>query len=163
MLTTVHIGYYDGMTTVQFTQVQARKILNLSEETMRHWRKALPPLAQRPRRTPLSHGDLVALAAIRQLVHGYAMNVSALVPVAEAIFTSCNSKPWPALASCRLQIEGSRADLKPLKSTPTLKARAVILIPLAPLIDELGQGLLGVEQDQSELRFPPTLQSGGRR
>lgn len=130
---------------------------------MRHWRKVLPPLAKRPRRTPLSHGDLVALAAIRQLVRGYAMNVSALAPAAEAIFTSCNNRPWPALVACRLQIDGPRAELKPLKSTPTLKTGAVILIPLAPLIDDLGQGLLGAEQDQSELRFPPTLQSGGRQ
>lgn len=150
------------MAGVQFTQAQARKVLDLPEETVRHWRKVLPPLAQRPRRTPLSHGDLVALAAIRELVRKYRMNVSALAPVAEAIFTCCNSRPWPALATCRLQIDGLRAELRPVKSVPALKSGTVILIPLAPLIDELGQGLLGAERDQSDLRFPLTVQAGGK-
>lgn len=148
------------MTGVQFTQSQARKVLDLPEETIRHWRKVLPPLAQRPRRTPFSHGDLVALAAIRQLVRGYGMNVSALVPVAEAIFTSCNSKPWLALGSRRLQIEGTQAYLRPLMSPPALKSETTILIPLGPLIDELGRELLGAEPNQSALRFALTLQAG---
>ena len=157
------IGYQADMAVVRFTQVQAREILNLPEETVRHWRKVLPPLAKRPRRTPLSHGDLVALAAIHQVVQGFAIRVSALVAVADDIFGFCNSRSWPALAACYLEIAESHAALKSIGSTPALKAGAVILIPLAPLIDELGQGLLGVGQDQSELRFPPTLQHGGKR
>ncbi len=150
------------MAAVRFTQVQAREILDLPEETVRHWRRILSPLAKRPRRTPLSHGDLVALAAVRQVVQGYAMRVSALAPVAEEIFGFCNSKSWPALRACYLQIMGSSVELKSVKSAPVLEGGAVILIPLAPIIDELGLGLLGGEHDQSELRFPPTLQYGGK-
>jgi len=163
LLTTVDIGQWTSMAGVQFTQAQARKVLDLPEETVRHWRKVLPPLAQRPRRTPLSHGDLVALAVIRLLVRSYGMNVSALAPIADGIFACCDSRPWPALTNCRLQIDGVRAELRPLKSVPTLKSGAVILIPLAPLIDELGQGLLGAERDQTDLRFPLTLQAGGKQ
>lgn len=141
---------------VSFTQAQVRKVLNIPPETMRHWRKVLPPLAVRPRRATFSHGDIVALAAVRELVRSTGVNSSALAPCAGSIFALCNEKPWHALAQYRLQIEGAVAELVPVRSVPTLKRAPVVMLPLSPLIEELGQGLLGNEAIQPELKFPLT-------
>jgi hypothetical protein len=149
--------------SVEFTQSQVRKVVSIPPETMRHWRKVLPPLAKRPRRTPFSHGDIVALAVVRELVRSAGIGSSALAACAESIFALCNGKPWHALAQCRLQIEGATAELAPVRSAPMLKRGPVVMLPLSPLIEELGRGLLGGERKQSELRFPPTVLRKQRR
>ena len=147
---------YPFLMPVRFTQNQVRKAVNLPPETMRHWRKVLPPLMSRPRRAPFSHGDVVALAAIRELVRGLGVNSSSLAPCAASIFRLCNDKPWHALAQSRLQIEGAAAQLVPLRSTPTLKRSPVVMLPLGPLIEGLSQGLSTRELEQPELKFPLT-------
>src|SRR6266849_7762814 len=90
---------------VTFTQAQVLKVLDLSPEAVRHWRRVLPALARRPRRAAFSHGDLVAMAVISELVGRAGIHVSALGPVSESIFRNCNRKPWLALTRSRIQIE----------------------------------------------------------
>jgi hypothetical protein len=145
------------------TQVQVRKVLNLPTETMRHWRKVLPPLARRARRAPFSHGDLVALAAIRELVRSVGLNSSALAPCSGSIFSLCNEKPWPALAQCRLEIEGQTASLTHARASYGVRRKPVVLLPLGPLIEALGKDLPRREAAQAELRFPPTALRRQRR
>jgi hypothetical protein len=145
---------YSCRMPLRFTQAQVRKVLNLPPETMRHWRKVLPPLASRARRAPFSHGDIVALSAIRELVRSVGVNSSALAPCAASIFALCNDKPWHALAQCRLQIEGTAAQLIPLRSAPALKRHPLVMIPLSPLIEELSRDLSTRERAQPELKFP---------
>src|SRR5262249_18787662 len=128
----------------------------------RHWRKVLPPLA-RPRRARFSQGDLVALAAIRELVRGAGIAISAIVPCSTKIFSLCNDKSWPALAQFRLQIEGQSAQLVLVRSAPALKRSPVILLSLGPLIEELARKLSITLPAQSELRFPLTALRRQRR
>lgn len=146
-----------------FTQVQVRKVLDLLPETIRHWRKVLPPLSRRPRRVRFSQGDLVALAVVRELVRNLGLNSSALAPSATAIFSLCNEKPWPALAQCRLEIEGQTASLAHARSPEMARRNPVILVPLRPLVEGLSRELSVRETAQSELRFPPTALRRQRR
>lgn len=147
------------MIPVNFTQAQVRRVLDLSPETVRHWRRVLPALARRPRRAPFSHGDLVAMAVMGELVGRVGIKVSALAPVSEAIFNSCNRKPWLALAQSRIQIELGSAAIYPIKTAPPLKDGPVVTLPLGPLIDRLGRGLLGVARVQSQILFPLMTQA----
>jgi hypothetical protein len=144
---------------VNFTQAQVRKVLNLSPETVRHWRRVLPALARRPRRAAFSHGDLVAMAVVSELVGRVGIKVSALAPVSEAIFKSCNRKPWLALAQSRIQIELGFVAICPNRTAPSLKDGPFIAIPLGPLIDRLGRGLLGAARVPSQLLFPLLTQA----
>jgi hypothetical protein len=144
---------------VNFTQAQVRKFVNLSPETVRHWRRVLPALARRPKRATFSHGDLVAMAVISELVERLGIKVSALVPVSEDIFKTCNSKPWLALTQSRIQIEPSSVAICSIKTPPSLNDGPIITIPLGPLIESLGRGLLGTERAQSQLRFPLMTQA----
>ena len=49
---------------VRFSQIQVREILGLEPETVRHWRKCLPPLKAKPRRAAYGRADLLALAVV---------------------------------------------------------------------------------------------------
>jgi hypothetical protein len=147
----------------RLTQVQVRQVLNLPTETMRHWRKVLPPLARRVRRAPFSHGDLVALAAVRELVRNVGLSSSALAPTAAQIFSLCNEKSWPALAQYRLEIERQTASLAHAGASHGSRRNAVVILPLAPLIEALSKELPRTEAVQSELRFPPTALRRPRR
>jgi hypothetical protein len=149
--------------SVEFTQSQVRNVVRIPPETMRHWRKVLPPLARRARRASFSHGDIVALAVVRELVRNAGISSSALAACADSIFSICNGRPWHSLAQCRLQIERKTAELVPIRSAPVLKKNPVVMLPLGPLIEELGQDLLGGERKQSELMFPPTILRKQRR
>jgi hypothetical protein len=162
LLTTVY-GTMPVRMPASLTQVQVRKILNLPPETMRHWRKVLPPLARRARRAPFSYGDLVALAAIRELVRSVGMNSSALAPSAAAIFFLCNEKSWPALAQRRLEIGGRAATLAHARESHAGRRNPVVVLPLGPLIEALNKELPHADNPQSELRFPPTVQRRQRR
>ena len=55
------------------------------------------------------------MAVMGELVGRVGIKVSALAPVSEAIFNSCNRKPWLALAQSRIQIELGSAAIYPLR------------------------------------------------
>jgi hypothetical protein len=148
---------------ITFTQAQVREALGLPPETMRHWRKVLPPLASRTRRKPFTPGDMVALAAIRELVRSVGVNSSALAPCAASIFALCNERPWHSLTQYRLEIEGATAQLAPLRSPPSFKRSPLVIIPLSILIQELSRDLRPFELAQTELNFPLATVRRARR
>ena len=67
------------LTTIQFTQEQARTLTGVSVETIRHWRRAVPYLAGKPGKSArFTFGDVVGLAVTQELVDlgGRIANVS---------------------------------------------------------------------------------------
>jgi hypothetical protein len=149
--------------SVEFTQARVREILSIPTETMRHWRKVLPSLAERRRHAKLSAGDLLALAIIRELVRVAGINSSAIAPYAASIFAICNSRPWHALAQNRVQIEGELARLVPANSAAPVARGPVILIQLNHVVEQLVSRLGARSAEQIELSFPLSAVSGRRR
>jgi hypothetical protein len=148
---------------VRFSQAQARELLRLEPETIRHWRKCLAPLGAKPRRASYGRADLLALAVVREFVHGLGIPASSLTPLAVELFQLCGSRPWPYLSRCQIRFEDSHLALEHTDTGTSLARGAAVLIPLAPLIAHLGQALLGDDGEaQRELRFPLTAQPGGR-
>ncbi len=130
---------------------------------MRHWRRRLGPLGAKPRKAAYDRADLLALAVVRELVRGVGLAVSSLTPVADGIFDLCRSHSWPHLSRYRLRLEDSRLSLEQANSPIAAFNRSAVLVPLAPLVMQLGQALLGEDGEaQRELRFPLTVQPGGR-
>lgn len=151
------------MGDVRFSQIQVREILGLEPETVRHWRKCLPPLKAKPRRAAYGRADLLALAVVREFVHDLGIPVSSLTPLADDLFQLCGSRPWPYLSRCQLRLENSGLALEHADAPMSLARRPAVLVPLAPLVMRLGQALLGDDGEaQPELRFPLTAQRGGR-
>jgi hypothetical protein len=145
---------------VGLTQARVREILAIPPETMRHWRKVLPSLAQRPPHSKFSTGDLVALAVIRELVRAAGISSSAIAPYASALFAICNSHPWHSLARNRIQIVGDMARLVPAKSTAPIVNGPVISIQLSHVVEELVRRLGEGSAEQIELSFPLSAVSG---
>ncbi len=152
------------MGDVRFTQAQIRGLLGLEPETMRHWRQRLGPLGAKPRKAAYDRADLLALAVVRELVRGVGVTVSVLTPVADRIFDLCRSHSWPYLSRCRLRLESSCVSLEQADATAAAISNcSAVMVPLAPIIMQLGQALLGEDGEvQRELRFPLTVQPGKR-
>ena len=149
--------------SVEFTQAQVRKVLGLAPETFRHWRKVLPPLAKRARRQALTHGDILSLAAIQVLVREVGVSSSALSTHSEAIFEFCNSHPWPELARSRVQISKAGVELVSQRAPIPVGKLSILVLHLAPLVNDLSQKLLGKEAVQPELKFPLAAVRSQRR
>jgi hypothetical protein len=128
-------------------------------EMYRHWKRVLPPFADRRGYVPtFSIGDLVGARVIRCLTETFGVRAGHLTNLSVAIVRLCNETPWAKLANGDLLID-------PLDETCHLEkhegrntgVKPVILCPMAPLMSELGsalQQLLPVS-DQREFQFPP--------
>ena len=148
---------------VKFTQEQVREVLDLSPETIRHWRKVLPPLAERPRGQLLSYGDILALAAIKSFVHQMGVPSSSLGPPANDIFQICSKSAWPALAQCRLELSEGNAQLVESRASLRVSQNPILIVHLGPLIAKLSQQLFGGATLQPELKFPLAAVRSHRR
>jgi len=145
---------------LKLTPGQVRTILGLAPETYRHWRKALPPLAQRRGQGPsFTVGDLVAVAVVKGLVDACGLRVSALQDVSVRLFETCNRVGWTVLERSSLVIDVAGNSVSVTADSPAVSAVSpVLVIPCAPLMAQLRDKLLHGEalEAQQYLRFPPT-------
>ena len=151
----------DGGMAVHFTPGQLRDAAGLTQETYRHWKKALPPLYREAGHSPcFTAGDLLATAIVRLVVLDFGIRVGALAGLADALFYGCNERSWPALERSVLLIDLAREaiQLKPESSTLVFDDPAIV-VPLRQIIDRLRRALLAGDDDGQEvLRFPPVAQ-----
>ena len=152
---------------MKFTLGQVKEILPISQDTYRHWKTILPPLAARNGHTRcFMPGDLLALAVVRTLTEDVGIRVGNLQSTAIAIFDECNRNSWAGAERLALVVEPlrSRAATVSESQPPAMETTAIVL-PLRPIVSHLRARLaLGYEGPQQEpLRFPPTAVSAGRR
>jgi len=150
----------DRFVTVLYTPGQLRSAMAIAPETYRHWKKALGPLRRGRGHSPcFSSGDLIAVSVIRSLAVNMAVRVSALTPIADALFELCNASPWPVLERAKIVIDmaGQRLKLLPERAD-IVYDQPTIIIPLGPPIMLLREQLLAASDtmEQASLRFPLT-------
>ena len=129
--------------TVRYTRGQLRDAVGISQETYRHWKKALPPLRRGAGHGPkYSAGDLLAAAVVRILTADFAIRVGAVSVVAPALFETCNA-PWSLLERGTLIVDLSAGALQFTRESeaPTLQA-PVLIVPLQSSILDLRAALL---------------------
>ena len=146
--------------TVRYTPGQLRDAVGISQETYRHWKKALPPLGGGAGHGPrFSVGDLLAVVVVKILTNDFAIRVNAISAIARALFETCNAVPWPALERGKLLVDLAAGELQFIHTAePTRVPAPVLVIPLQPSIRRLRAALL-TEYDrgtQAALPFPPT-------
>ena len=146
---------------------QIREVLGLSQDTYRHWRKALPPLAGRNGYRPcFTTGDLFAMALVRALTEEAGVQIGALSRVAASLFDYCGHHPWTELERSTLVLELARVRVRFFAeaSLPQLDGVGII-VPCRPLMVDLRERLLMDNEDvgQGNLRFPPTVVLASRR
>lgn len=126
-------------------------------DTLRAWRSVSPFLAARKGHAPtFTAGDLVALAAISDLVGPFGVRIGAVAEQVEAILIACHDQSWLALADCAIVIEKDGGRLTRLDASRSAASGAAWVIPCRPLIAGLQATLHAAEAEvQGRLQFPP--------
>ncbi|WP_321854432.1 hypothetical protein [Paraburkholderia tropica] len=122
---------------LRLTPQQVAEVSRLSDQTLRHWRSVLPPLAGLNGYTPcFTPGDALALLVVRHLVKVMGISVGTLAGASSDLFSLCRSTSWPHLADRHLLIQIEQNSVILLTREPDLEAPA-ILVPMRPFAEQL--------------------------
>ncbi|MBY5440237.1 hypothetical protein GR204_29975 [Rhizobium leguminosarum] len=144
---------------MRYTPSQVRHVIGITQETLRHWRRALPSLGGLRGHAPVFRpGQLLGLAVVRVLVEDLGLTVGALRSAERDIFDICSSPQWIRLAQGHLLVRpiAGKVTFVDTISDSDLDSPA-ILLPLEPIVTTLRLALLEVapEEAQQSLAFPP--------
>lgn len=149
---------------IQFTQDQARTIVGVSCETLRHWRKNIPYLAEKSGKVArFSFSDLVCLAATAQAVEIFGASISNIGPTIDPLFRKLAESRPPLLQNQAIVIRGQEAAICQLDEIAKLGSSGPLLVvPCAPLMDAMRQHLLPglFNEPQLQIPFPPQTVGG---
>lgn len=150
---------------MQYSLSQLRETVGLSVETYRHWKRVLPPLADKGGRAPcFSIGDFVAAGILQRLTEIAGVRIGHLVDVSTEIFRICNASPWAALVgkTFTIDLEQRTCVVGPAREW---QADMILSCRLDPVLAHLRAALLRDRLDgtQTELLLPPVGMSVGRR
>lgn len=119
---------------MQFSQNQLRDTLGISVETFRHWKRVLPPFAERKRYTSrFSTGDLLAAAVLSRLTNQCGIRVGLLPEISQAAVEICNAGSWTALEGKALVVDVQQRTCRIAEGARD-PADIVIVCPLSPII-----------------------------
>lgn len=150
---------------LKLTPQQVAQVAQLSDQTLRHWRKVLPPLANLNGYTAcFAPGDALALLVVRYLVKVMGIGVGALAPASVALFDLCRNTSWPHLAERRLLVRVGHGEVSILTRDVELEEPA-ILVPMRPFAEQLQAAWASSlpATDQLALQFPATIISRAAR
>jgi hypothetical protein len=154
---------------VHFSQGQLRDTLGISVETFRHWKRVLPPFAERKRYTPrYSIGDLLTAAILHRLTDQCGVRVGVLPEISKAILQICNDVPWAALEGKALVVNIQQRVCQIVDASQDFAGTdVVIVLPLSPAIaglrDVLTHKQSTVAQQQLGLRPTAVREPRARR
>lgn len=121
---------------MEFSQTQLRSTLGISVETFRHWKRVLPPFAQRKRYSSrFSIDDLLAAGILRRLTDQCGIRVGLLPEISQAAVEICNANSWVTLEGKTLLVDIQQRTCRIIEATqePTGQ-NLVIVCPLSPII-----------------------------
>lgn len=153
------------VTTIQFTQEQARALTGVSVETIRHWRKAIPYLSSKSgKATRFTFSDLLGLAVTNTLVSLLGVHITALSGGVDALFRMLATVGPNSLGDGIVLVTATDALLfKPGADQMNLLSSApALMVPLAPLVEDIQRQVLPITPNpyQLELPFPPIVIRG---
>lgn len=152
-----------AVSTIQFTQEQARALTGVSVETVRHWRRTIPYLAAKSgKATRFTFADLVGLAAISLMVSSLGVRVTALSDGVDALFRLLGAMNPTSLNDSTILITTSNACVFEPNSDLNLESNPTLLIALSPLVEIIQRQMLPItpQVQQLELPFPPMAVRG---
>lgn len=145
---------------MRYTPSQAREIIGISQETLRYWRKVLPPLKEMSgKAAQFSAGDLLALLVIKEIVENLEVNITALSKISPKLFESCSGIRWHQLKGKFLIIDIKNDDIYSINKSERfpLSFGPSIYIDVEYNLDNLRQLLVTDDAIQFEINFGPTI------
>ena len=148
------------VTSIQFTQDQARTLTGVSAETVRHWRKAIPYLTSKTGKAArFTFADLLGVAITRELVNSFGVHIATMSAGVDATFRLLAASGPAALDGAIVFITSTQATLYETgaEGVGQVPAKPALMIPLAPLIANIQRHMLPVMpvSNQIVLPFPP--------
>lgn len=142
---------------MRYTQGQIRDLLDLSVETLRAWRGVIPFLGERKGHAPtFTAGDLVAFAALAELVGTFGVRIGSIAEQAQTLFEICHAQSWLALDECVIVLDEQSARLVRADDQRFAVAKATWSVPCSTLIARLRDTLSSTGDSlQGYLQFPP--------
>ena len=93
-----------SVSAIQFTQEQVRTLTGASVETVRHWRKAVPYLAEKSGKAArFSFSDVVALAITHELVRTFGVQIASVGIGIDSLFRLLSQRT----TSCSMAVQYS--------------------------------------------------------
>lgn len=145
---------------MNLSPLQAREILRITEETLRYWKRAIPPISNRKGYSPCySFGDLVSMEVIGVLTRRFGVAIGTITPMADGLFSAIDRAPFLRTNNEFLVIS---EDFKSVQVVEKLDAGAIqspsIVLPMRPLVDDMRERVfdaLGGGSPQLPLGLPP--------
>lgn len=146
---------------MQFTTSQVRSALGLHSQTLRYWRTALTPLANKPggKSARFGVGEILALAVVAKLVVNLRVDVGAISGIAQTIFDLCKRPSLLANSGwLYIDIEGGQAEItSDLKLLP--RDKTLVLLPVSDMSKEIRERLTEPDESADQLEFSWPLAS----
>jgi len=144
---------------MDFTQEQARNLVGVSVETLRHWRKTIPYLSLRTGKAArFSFTDVVGLAVAKELVNTFGIHIVTLSMAVDRMFPLFAETIPAVLDNATVIFSSKEAKLFDARAqTAGLPTQSAVVIPLAPIVSGIRRQIfpLPAPSQQSALRFPP--------
>jgi hypothetical protein len=155
-----------GVRTLHFTQEQARDVVGVSAEKLRHWRKTVPYLQNKAGKAArFTFADMLGLAVTLKVVDGLGVGIANLRTGVDKLFELLSRTEASRLFNMVAVVSADGCRLCHASEVPWSEAgEAVVAVPCWPLIERLRGQVLPIPSDpQSALPFPPqVLQASGR-
>ena len=137
---------------MRYTQSQVRDLLAISVDAFRVWRQAIPALGQHKGHAPtFTPGEIVALAALSDLIHHFGIRVNTLNRSFNDMFLVCRGMSWQSLRSCAFTVDSDGFRLAGTDDLHHfLPQMPTIFVPCAPIIDRLQTELHSTDANHSQ-------------
>jgi hypothetical protein len=134
---------------MRFFTSQVLASVNISTETLRHWKRALPPIRSRDGRSEgYSFRELATLAIIARAVHDLSVPISRFTAFAGELFTTID--PMSDVGDYVLCITPTNMMLTKIANMPECTSIAVVRV--APVIADL-RSVLAIDMGPGETQL----------
>ncbi|WP_028227248.1 MerR family transcriptional regulator [Paraburkholderia ferrariae] len=150
---------------LKLTPQQVSEVAQLPDQTLRHWRKVLPPLVGlNGYAACFSPGDALALLVVRHLVKTMGISVATLAPASTDLFSLCRSTSWPLLTDRQLIVDVQSGSVRVLDRDANF-ITPLIVIPMRTFAEQLQSAWASSfpSDDQLSLQFPLSIDTSPAR
>lgn len=155
-----------ALTTIQFTQEQARNIAEVSPGDLRAWRKAVQYLADKPGKAArFTFADLVGLVITSELTNRFGARISDIGSSVDRLFHQLADARPAHLKGFIALIDSASARLLTIGDFSAQQIREpTLVVPCDPIVKQISARMMPSTPAaaQSALPFPPQILKAGR-
>lgn len=155
-----------ALTTIQFTQEQARDITEVSPGCLRAWRKAVQYLAEKPGKAArFTFADLVGLAITSELTNRFGVRISDIGSSVDRMFHELAEARPAHLEGLVALIDSASARLLTVGDFSSRHIKEPTIVVLCdPIVNQISARTIPSTPAtaQSALPFPPQIIKAGK-